>query len=177
MTPTAVEQHHQGSPVALADRRRVVIRQLDAGDGPALVAAIEHADPWDLRRRFMGTPPPSSFLLRQLQRADGVHDCAFGAFTEDGRLVGVAQFDRDDDRPTAEFAIEVAHDWQHSGLGTALVRELARHARALGVREFTATYYADNIGIRRLLHDVGRVVASSFDCGEGEARVDISGTE
>jgi hypothetical protein len=31
------------------------------------------------------------------------------------RLIGVAQFDRWDDQPEAELAIEVARDWQRAG--------------------------------------------------------------
>src|SRR5581483_9369884 len=100
--------------------------------------------PWDLRRRFMGVPPPVSFLVKQLMRMDGVHDLAVGAFDETGRIVGIAQFDRLDDRPQAEVAIEVAKDWQRDSLGTELLTALADRARAQGIETFTATYYADN---------------------------------
>jgi len=115
-----------------------------------------------------------SYLLRQLQSADGVHDCDFGAFSDDGRLVGVAQFDRVDDSPSAEFAIEVEHAWQRVGLGTALLRQLTSYARSVGVREFTAHYFADNVPVQRLLRDTGHFVASSYECGEGNGHLDIS---
>src|SRR3954453_15503046 len=117
----------------LADGRRVTIRMLDARDADALVAAVRRADPMDLRRRFMGVPPPPSYLVKQLKRADGVHDLVLGAFDETGRLVAVAQFDRPDDRPTAEVAIEVAKDWQHDGLGIELLNRLAALARKRGI--------------------------------------------
>lgn len=157
----------------LADGRVVTIRRMTSADGAALVAAMQRADPMDLRKRFMGTPPPSSYLLRQLERADGLHDLALGAFTDDGRLVGVAQFDRLDDEPTAEVAIEVAHDWQRDGLGVALLTRLVCEARACGIHEFTASYYADNVAIRRLLRDVAHVVASGYECGEGYMRLSL----
>jgi GNAT superfamily N-acetyltransferase len=158
----------------LADGSRVVIRRLETEDGPALQAALDSADPMDLRRRFMGMPPPSSVILDRLRRADGVHDYALGAFTEAGRLVGVAQFDRADDAPVAEFAIEVASDWQRRGLGRRLLDRLATIARSIGIDRFTATYYADNLPVRRLLHDTGHVVASGFDQGEGYAVLDLT---
>lgn len=127
----------------------------------------------DLRKRFMGTPPPTSYLVEQLKRADGIHDLPMGAFTDDGRLVGVAQFDRVDEGPSAEVAIEVAKDWQHDGLGIELLGRLAHEARGLGIHEFTASYYADNVPIRRLLRDIGHVVASGYEYGEGFMRLSL----
>lgn len=127
----------------------------------------------DLRRRFMGAPPPASFLVKQLKAADGFHDLVLGAFDCGGRLVGVAQFDRTDDGPEAEVAIEVARGWQHVGLGTAMLTRLAQLARERGVHEFTATYYADNLPICRLLRDIGHVVTSGYESGEGHMRLSL----
>lgn len=155
--------------VILTDGRRADIRRLGPSDGPALAAAVAHADPMDLRRRFMGTPPPASVLVRYLKAADNVHDLALGAFDTDGRLIGVAQFDRTDDSPTAEFAIEVAADWQRVGLGRRMLEQLADQARTLGITRLSATYYADNVAIRRLLHRSGLVAVSGVDQGEGYA--------
>jgi RimJ/RimL family protein N-acetyltransferase len=157
----------------LKDSRTVTIRPLGARDAKALLAALRRADPSDLRRRFLGVPPPPSFLVNQLRNADGIHDLVLGAFDDTGRLVGVAQFDRPDEKPTAEVAIEVAKDWQHVGLGLALLTRLVQLARSRGVHEFTATYFADNIPILRLLRDVGHVVASGYECGEGHMRLNL----
>jgi len=157
----------------LADGRSVTIRRLTPEDGPALAAAMERADRSDLRKRFMGSPPPTSYLLAQLRRADGVHDLPLGAFADDGRLVGVAQFDRPDDRPSAEVAIEIAHDWQHQGLGIAMLRRLADEARSRGIHEFTATYFQDNTSILRLLRDIGDMVLVDVDGCEGAARLSL----
>lgn len=151
----------------------MTIRQLDGQDAKALVAALRRADPMDLRRRFLGVPPPTSFLVNQLRNADGLHDLVLGAFDDAGRLVGVAQFDRPDDKPTAEVAIEVAKDWQQDGLGIALLSRLMELARDRGIHEFTATYFADNIPILRLLHDVGHVLTSSYEYGEGHMRLSL----
>ncbi|MDQ1686609.1 MAG: hypothetical protein QOC82_3346 [Frankiaceae bacterium] len=159
--------------VRLADGRCVTVRPLCADDAGALIDAVEHEDPWDLRRRFMGTPPPARTLARQLARADGFHDLVLGAFDPDGRLVGVAQFDRLDDAATAELAVEVSHDWQRRRLGTILLSELAELARARGVHEFTASYYGDNVPIRRLLRKVGHASSSGLDHGTGYARINL----
>ena len=151
----------------------MTIRPLGANDADALIAAVNRADPADLRRRFMGMPPPTSYLVKQLKHADGVHDLVLGAFGPHGRLVGVAQFDRLNDKPTAEVAIEVAKDWQHDGLGLALLTKLGELARERGIHEFTATYFADNVAIRRLLRDIGHVVTSGYESGEGHMRLSL----
>jgi GNAT superfamily N-acetyltransferase len=127
----------------------------------------------DLRRRFMGCAPPIEKILRYLNRADGLHDLALGAFTTDGRLVGIAQFDRPGDSPTAEFAVEVAHDFQRKGLGSQLLASLEEQARRVGVQQLTATYYADNVPIRRLLAHTGQIQSTSYECGEGAACLDL----
>lgn len=163
----------EGEHVLLPDRGPVTIRPLRADDTAALIDAVEHEDPWDLRRRFMGAPPPATTLAHQLARADGFHDFVLGAFTDEGQLVGVAQFDRRDEGPSAEVAIEIAHDWQRNGLGTVLLTRLVELARARGVHEFTATYYGDNLPIRRLLHKIGYVVQSGIDQGTGYARINL----
>ena len=162
-----------GESVLLTDGRRVTLRPLGADDAAALIDAVEHADPWDLRRRFMGAAPAPATLARQLTRADGFHDLALGAFASDGRLVGVAQFDRVDDEPHAEVAIEVAHDWQHNRLGFVLLAKLAALARERGVHEFTAVYFADNFAIRNLLRRIGKVVTSGYDQGTGYSTIDL----
>jgi RimJ/RimL family protein N-acetyltransferase len=151
----------------------VVIRTLESTDADALADAVAHADPGNLRRRFMGSPPPTHLLLDRLRAADGVHDYAVGAFTDAGRLVGVAQFDRTDDAPSAELAVDVAVDWQRCGLGKRMLEQLAEVARGLGITRFTARYYADNVPVRRLLHGSGRVIASGVDQGEGFAVLDL----
>jgi RimJ/RimL family protein N-acetyltransferase len=137
--------------VTLTDGRRVVIRPLSATD----------------------VPPPTGAPLDRLRTPRGVHDCALGAFTDDGLLVGVARFDRLDDEPSAEITVDVAADWQRRGLGTRMLERLAEAARGAGITQFTSRYYADNVPMRRLLHGSGRVVASMVEQGEGFAVLDF----
>lgn len=162
--------------VCLADGRCVGIRELLPSDAPALVAALEAADPDDLRRRFMGCPPPAAYLVRRLELADGVTHLGLGAFSEGGQLVGVAQFDRSGDEPSAEIAVAVDHNWQTVGLGTALITRLAQVARSRGVHHFTATFFADNLPLRRLLREVEPLVTTTYAAGEGFADLDLDST-
>jgi hypothetical protein len=88
-------------------------------------------------------------------------------------LLGVAQFDRRDDAPTAEFAIEVATDWQRCGLSVAMLRRLAVLAAAHGITHFTAVYLADNTPIIRLMRSTGCTRWLGTECGTSAAEVDI----
>ena len=158
----------------LSDGREVTVRRLTAADEGVLRAALSHADPIDLRLRFLGPPPPVSTIVRQLRRVDDVHDLALGAFDELGHLVAVAQFDRLNDEPVAELAIEVGTGWKGVGLGRALLTMLTDEARAVGIRQLTASYYAENLPVRRLLHRTGHVIESGISAGEGHAVLDIA---
>lgn len=175
MTLTAPETAPAIRRVGVADGRVVQLRHLAASDEAALRAALTHADPIDLRRRFLGPPPPASTIVRQLRRVDDIHDLALGAFDELGRLIAVAQLGRLDDEPTAEFAIEVGTGWKQQGLGRIMLDELIVEARALGISRLTASYYADNVPVRRLIHGTGRVVESGIEMGVGYAVLDITG--
>lgn len=160
-------------PLILDDGRAVHLRLLGAGDAAALASAVQAEDSVDLYRRFLGTPPPIRTLVARLCAADDVHDLAIGAYDDGGDLVGVAQFDRRDDRPEAEVALEVAHPWQRVGLGRILLDRLAAEARGRGIQVVTATFFADNTGIRKLLSRMGTVVSASTSWGIASMRIDI----
>lgn len=159
--------------MTLADGREVTLRELVPDDADALVAAIKAADPADLRRRFMGCPPPVSMLVDRLREADGVHNLGLGAFAEDGSLVGVAQFDRTDDDDTAEIAVQVQTGWQNEGLGRALVTRLAEVAIDRGIHHFSGIFLAENDKLRRLLKDVTPLITTSYAQGEGHVDLDL----
>jgi RimJ/RimL family protein N-acetyltransferase len=159
--------------VTLRDGRSALLRRLTDDDGVALIEAVHCADAFDLRRRFMGQPPPDHVLIQLLHAADGIHDTVLGAFDAEGRVVGVAQFDRRDDDPTAEFAIEVATDWQRSGLGAAMLHELGVLAMSYGIAHFTAVYLADNTPIIRLMRSTGCTRWLGTECGASEAELDL----
>jgi hypothetical protein len=55
-----------------------------------------------------------------------------------------------------------------------MLATLEEIARSLGITRLTASYYADNLPIRRLLHHTGQVVASGIEQGEGVTILDIS---
>jgi uncharacterized protein len=170
---TTLEREPSAVTVGLRDGRSVLVRRLTDADGPALIDAVHLADAFDLRRRFMGQPPTDHVLIQLLHEADGIHDRVLGAFDADGRIVAVAQFDRYDDNPVAEFAIEVATDWQRAGLGLAMLRALGSAALAYGIVRFSAVYLADNTPIIRLMRSTGCTRWLGTECGASSAELDL----
>jgi RimJ/RimL family protein N-acetyltransferase len=159
--------------LSLADGRTVRLQVLTAADAPALTEAIHGADSFDLFRRFMGAAPPAHVLVRLLSTADGIHDAVLGAYDVEERLVGIAQFDRTDDLPSAELAVEVATGWKRCGLGTALLHELAVMAAGRGITRLTAFYFTDNAPLIRLLHATGACTGTGGSDGTSSAELDV----
>jgi GNAT superfamily N-acetyltransferase len=120
----------------------VLVRTVEPGDAPAVLAFFEGLSAETLYRRFFG--PPSRGSLRLVSQPDGVCHVAVLA-VDDGAIAGVASYHRYADQPdTADLAVVVADDHQHQGLGTRMVRRLARHAHGHGIARLTATVLADN---------------------------------
>lgn len=65
-----------------------------------------------------------------------------GAGTDE--IVGVSRYARIDATDRAECAIVVADDWQGRGLGTELMRSLARAAKARGIEALVGLSLAEN---------------------------------
>ncbi len=139
----------------LHDGTRIHLRPIEAGDKARLTAALGRLSQETIRRRFLAAKPSfSTSELRYLTEVDGRNHLALAAVLADDpeALVGVARCVRLPDAPeTAEFAIVVGDPFQGRGLGTLLARELARTARAAGIRRFAATMLGDNEAARRLM--------------------------
>jgi RimJ/RimL family protein N-acetyltransferase len=143
--------------VTLRDGRSVRVRVIRPEDRLRLAAAFDRLSPRSRRQRFLGaTAHLSDELLRYFTEIDHNSHEALGAFDDDGRLVGIAEFVRA--RPgarSAEVAIVVVDEWQACGLGSVLVELLTERARTLGVESFSAYCFADNAKVIDLLDRVG----------------------
>ena len=140
-------------PYFLIDDAPAAIRVLDPSDRGHLAALFERLS---ARSRYLRYLAPVHSLpernLRRLASIDHERHEAVGAF-EAGALVGVAHYFRDADRPTqAEIAVEVADGHQQRGIGSSLLRELARLAQERGIRQFVATALQENRAVLQLLH-------------------------
>lgn len=147
-------------PLSLRDGREVVLRPLLRRDAPAL-------------GRFLraGLSGPSR-LLRFHGAVNHLSDDTLRALTTQtaGRHVALTAEARTDDglpvllaearyviegAGAAEFAVSVADAWRRLGLGAALLRRLAAHARACGVTLLYGAVLPDNAAMLGLAQALG----------------------
>jgi len=127
---------------------RVSIRPVRPEDGPALAAAVERLSALSRYRRFHSAAPRlTDQMIKYLTDVDH-HDHEALVAVQPGTggiIIGVARFIRDPAHPdTAEVAVVVTDSWQRRGVGTLLLRRLARRASDEGIRFVTGDILAEN---------------------------------
>ena len=137
----------------------VSVRRLCPEDAPALAAFIERLSAQSRYRRFHSALPRlTGQMISYLTDIDHHDHEALIAVPPGtgGVIVGVARFIRDPAHPdTAEVAVVVADSWQRHGLGTLLLRRLARRAREVGISSVTGDILAENHPTIRLARRLG----------------------
>jgi len=134
--------------VSLADGRVVTVRPVLPQDADAEQSFVSGLSPQSRRLRFHGAVNrlPDS-LLQAMTAIDYQRHLALIAESIDddgsGRLVGDARYVVDE-AGGAEFAVAVADDWQHIGLGSAMLKRLGRHARRQGLKHLEGAVLAGN---------------------------------
>lgn len=143
----------------LSDGSQVVIRPIDRRDADAERAFIQALSADSRRMCFLGQIScPSDELIDSFTDIDYVNDVALAAVaTEDGRerIVGVSRYAVDTTGQRCECAIVVADEWQHRGLGTALMERLIEIARGRGLRRMESVDLAENAEMRDLARFLG----------------------
>jgi len=79
----------------------------------------------------------------------------------DTRTIALGSFGAIDDE-SAEVALVVCDDWQGQRLGTELARRVLDAAEARGFHRFVANVLSDNIPIRRIVENLGEIVAAKW---------------
>jgi len=142
------------------DRRPVHIRPIRATDAPGLLRFYAGLSPESRRTRFLSVSAAVSPAQSiSFCTTDHDHEEGFVAVVHDGplgqsRIVGHLCLEPDGS-DAAEVAIAVADEFQHRGIGRRLMAAGAGWARRAHVRRFTATMFAGNAPINRLLIGFG----------------------
>ena len=140
----------------LRDGSRVTIRDL-VPDNRALIAdAFERLSPRSRFLRFLSPIPAlSKRMLDQLTDVDQDRHVALVAL-QDGAVVGVVRFVRDDRDPSvADVAITVVDATQGRGLGRTLLTTLRDVAAGLGVRALHFDIHPENRAMTALATSLG----------------------
>ncbi|MGO9383808.1 MAG: N-acetyltransferase family protein [Mycobacterium sp.] len=142
----------------LLDGRVVSLRRLTTDDAEAVRTLHQHLSDHDRYYRF--------FTLQAVQLDEVVGELtepvqgqfALGAF-DATRLIGVANYtfvgEAGEAPKAAEVAIVVAHEDHSLGVGTALLKRLARIARAHGIGRFVADVLGENHLMLTVFFDLG----------------------
>jgi N-acetylglutamate synthase-like GNAT family acetyltransferase len=132
------------------------IARVQRADYDAILAMLGRCSKVTLQRRFHGVTKGVSYVTRLLGEA--TNEIGYGAWLA-SRCVGLASL-HVTDRTSAEMAVLVEDDWQQHGVGSALVAELACHAREQGLSSLRADVHADNHFIPPALARIGPIRTS-----------------
>ena len=142
----------------LRDGTGITIRPIGPQDTQREQAFVQALSPESRYFRFMSTSrelPPET--LHRFTHPDFDREVALVALIGDEpdvRQIGVGRCVAQEDRRSAEFAVVVADDWQSRGVGTRLMCELMRAARAAGFSSIWGDVLASN---HRMLALMGRL--------------------
>ncbi|HEY7076858.1 MAG TPA: GNAT family N-acetyltransferase [Solirubrobacteraceae bacterium] len=138
------------------------VRPLRPGETDLLDEVFAGLSAQSRYQRFHSPKPRLSSAERAyLAGVDDRDHLAVVALAGDGAPLGLARAVRlQDDPAAADIAAEVVDPWQRRGVGTALVRRLARRAAAAGIERLSATVLAETGLHRSLLRRGWRVRAA-----------------
>ena len=142
----------------LRDGTGILIRPIGPDDAEREQAFVRALSPESRYFRFLTTLrelPPD--MLHRFTHPDFERELALVAATEEAqsRVIGVARCVADPDKQGAEFALVIADEWQNRGIGTRLMHELMRAARAVGMRWLWGDVLVSNVKMLGLMNALG----------------------
>jgi RimJ/RimL family protein N-acetyltransferase len=153
----------------LKDRRTVLLRPAVASDGAGIRDLFHSMSDTDVTTRFFrAVRSLSTDDVQRLCNVNFENEVAFVAVTgtrENPRIVAQSCYFIDPSTNLAETAYMVNPQWQGCGLGAALQRRMAEHARSRGVLGFVAEIMSINTHMIKLA-----------SAGSSNVRIDPNGT-
>lgn len=138
------------------------IRPEDAVREHAFVASLS-----DTSRYYRFQHPVAALsdeMIERFTQLDYAREMALVAIDPaEDRIAGVARYFPNPDRTSAEFAVVVSDAWQGRGLGTLLMKSLVDSARDAGYQAMEGSVLAANIGMLKLVEQLGFVVERGED--------------
>ena len=143
------------------------VRPVSADDADRLQRMFARLSPDTVHRRFFTLMPRlCETMLRTLCEVDPEAGEALVVVVGD-EIVALASYHRLADAPSvADVAVLVEDGWQHSGLGSRLVRALRRRALARGVERFHADLLASNRPVVGMIRRLSPGARAAFVDGE-----------
>jgi GNAT superfamily N-acetyltransferase len=165
------------SEVLTRDGTRMTERPIRPGDAVELSRFHRSLSPASVYRRyFYAHPDLSQKEIDHLTTVDYVDRLAL-VMEHGGRLVAVGRYERYPGTTDAEVAFVVADAYQHLGLGTLLLRQLAGAARRTGISRFRATVLVENRAMVDVFTGSGFPMATTNESGVISVRMSIEAGE
>jgi len=145
----------------------VTIRPAGPGDGDEIQAYVRGLSFESRRQRFLGALNElSAGELRAMTHApDRGHLTLLAETIADGArvMIGEARYAIAPDGITCEIALSVAESWRRRTLGTRVLEDLARRARALGARRLVGEVLRSNAAMTALARKAGFAITSPIE--------------
>lgn len=160
----------------------VKVYRIKPQDAVSLVILFNHLSTQSRYQRFNETlTAPDPNLVRgtaeRMATVDPKAGAAWLAFAdlpgEPEAPIAGARYIRLPDRKSAEVSVAVRDDLQQHGVGSELLRYLARHASNNGVERLEATFDTSNKGVWRLVHGAPYAVTTIIHGSETAVTIDL----
>jgi GNAT superfamily N-acetyltransferase len=149
------------------------LRPIRPDDASGLIAFHRHLAAHSVYLRFFSFHPElSATEVAHFTSVDYINRLALVAECN-GRLIAVGRFESGPGETEAEVAFVVSDEFQHHGIGSVLLDELAKAARERGILAFRAETLVENRAMLDVFHHAGFPVSSSVDCGTVTLRFPI----
>jgi RimJ/RimL family protein N-acetyltransferase len=135
-----------------------------------------HSEETIRRRYFTPLKRLSNEQVQQFVTLDYSNNMAIVGFVPfEGRekMIAVARYFRDPAGNEAEVAVTIHDDYQHKGIGTFVLKHLAKIAVDHGITRFNADVLAENTGMMRLFHKISRKVEVDRTNSIHQVRVEL----
>ncbi|MGW3805423.1 GNAT family N-acetyltransferase [Micromonospora sp. NPDC005113] len=150
--------------LVLPDGAELAVRPACAHDLPSVLDLHEGCSPRSRQRRYLsGAALPQQARLRRLLEPSRGLTLLATATHDDGAESVVAMANLLGEGDEAEVALLVRDDWQRRGLGSVLLRRLARHADQAGYAALVLHVQAENTPMLRTLRRLDRPSSTERD--------------
>ena len=160
----------------LTDGRPVRIRAVQAADRSALLSLTAASSDRSIYLRFFTVSRRTAERYVDFLTRPPTAEHAALLAELDGRLIAVAGFERNGP-DSAEIGVLVADDFQHEGVGTLLLEQLAALARRRGIASFIAEILVENAGMTKTLRALAYPIRSRITDGVSTLTVDLRPTD
>ncbi len=158
-TGTEVDARTYSQRDRLLDGRPVLVRAIRPEDKPILREGFRRLSPQSVYHRFFQAKKDlNEAELRYLTEIDFESHVALLAILDEegpGLGIGVGRYIVEPDTGSAEIAFTVDETHHGLGVGTLLLRHLARIARGQGLEEFRAYVLAENRAMLEVFENAG----------------------